>query len=176
MVIILSASYLNDDLKTEFGNIPSAFIPLQNKRLYHWQINLFSKDEKIVLTIPKSYNISYSDLYILNLNNIEIIYVPENLTLGMSVVYVLNFISKYHESIKLLHGDTLYENLPQDYDTYLISETEDNYGWAKSKLKTETKYIYTGYFSFSDIINKRFYLIRNFQRKIENYFIKNKVE
>lgn len=150
MVIILSASYLNDDLKTEFGNIPSAFIPLQNKRLYQWQIDLFSKDEKIVLTVPKSYNISHSDLHILNLNNIEIIYVPENLTLGMSVVYVLNFISKYHESIKLLHGDTFYETLPQDYDTYLISETEDNYGWAKSKLETETKYIYTGYFSFSD--------------------------
>ena len=34
MILITSASYVNQELQNEFGRIPAAFLPLKNKRLY----------------------------------------------------------------------------------------------------------------------------------------------
>lgn len=165
MILIASGAYVNSELQNEFGNIPPSFLPLQNKRLYNWQIKLFDKNEKIFLTLPESFNIPHHDLIFFKTNHIQIIKIPENNNLGMSIVFALNFISNYSESFKLLLGDTLYSDLPKDSDLILIDKIRDNYNWAKAinSLKY-SDHILSGYFSFSN----QSILIKNI---IKNNFI-----
>ncbi|WP_236033205.1 hypothetical protein [Helicobacter turcicus] len=62
MVLITSAKYLDSEFQAEFGKIPPAFLPLGNKRLYEYQIELFSsRNEKIALSLPKSFKIDETD-------------------------------------------------------------------------------------------------------------------
>ncbi len=68
MIIILSAQYVEQDLRAEFGEIPPTFLPVGNKRLYTYQIsNIRSEnpEEKICMTLPKSYQISSWDKQVL---------------------------------------------------------------------------------------------------------------
>ncbi|EAS4986586.1 capsular biosynthesis protein, partial [Salmonella enterica] len=56
MIIILSAQYVDQDLRAEFGEIPPTFLPVGNKRLYSYQIKNIrneNPDEKICMTLPK---------------------------------------------------------------------------------------------------------------------------
>ncbi|EOH3326653.1 capsular biosynthesis protein, partial [Campylobacter jejuni] len=41
MILITSAKYSFSDFTLEFGKIPPSFLPLGNKRLYEYQIELF---------------------------------------------------------------------------------------------------------------------------------------
>jgi hypothetical protein len=165
MILIASGAYVNAELQNEFGNIPPSFLPLQNKRLYNWQIELFDKSEKIFLSLPESFNIPHHDLIFFEANHIQIIKIPENNNLGMSIVFALNFISNYSESLKLLLGDTLYGDLPQESDLILIDQIKDNYNWAKAiNSLTCSDHILSGYFAFSN----QSILIKNI---IKNNFI-----
>ena len=62
MILITSGAYIDSSLASEFGYIPPCMLPVQNKRLYEHQINLirnhFGKDEKVVLSLPKSYSMN----------------------------------------------------------------------------------------------------------------------
>ena len=74
MILITSASYLNHEFHSEFGEIPSAFLPLNGKKIYEYQIkyirNRFGKEE-IFISIPKNYIISKLDSIILKRNRIR---------------------------------------------------------------------------------------------------------
>ena len=67
MLLITSAAYIDQGLKTEFGKIPPSFLPLQNKRLFEHQFKI-SDEKQIHLSVPDSYNISKVDLELLNKN------------------------------------------------------------------------------------------------------------
>ncbi|WP_251821349.1 hypothetical protein [Campylobacter jejuni] len=41
MILITSAKYSSSDFTLEFGKIPPSFLPLGNKRLYEYQMELF---------------------------------------------------------------------------------------------------------------------------------------
>ena len=165
MILIASGAYVNSELQNEFGNIPPSFLPLQNKRLYNWQIGLFDKSEKIFISLPESFNIPHHDLIFFDASNIQVIKIPENYNLGKSIVYALNIISNYNDSFKLLLGDTLFDDLPKKSDIILIDKIKDNYNWAKSfNSFTYSDHILTGYFAFSN----QSILIKNI---IKNNFI-----
>lgn len=148
MILITSASYISSDLISEFGKLPPCMLPLQNKRLYQHQISLFKNDETIVLSLPIDYDIAMYDLQILNENNVKVVKVPNKLSLGESIVYCLNFVANYNEPLRILHGDTLIDKIPDGYDICSISTAEDDYSW--SYVSNKGKYVYAGYFSFSN--------------------------
>jgi hypothetical protein len=173
MILIASGAYVNSEIKNEFGNIPPSFLPLQNKRLYNWQIDLFDKNENIFISLPESYNIPYHDLMFFKVNSIEVVKIPENYTLGMSIVYALNLISKYNEPFKLLLGDTLYDDLPDDLDICLVDKVKDNYNWAKSfNSSIHLNHILSGYFAFSNqsaLLKNIFKNNFNFENGLKSY-------
>ncbi len=150
MFLITSAAYISSDLITEYGKIPPVFLPLQNKRLYEHQLALIGKTESVVLSLPADFEIPKHDKNILDKHQVEIVFVPTNLSLGQSIVYVLNVIGRYNESLKILHGDTLFGNLSQMPDTYFYAKPSDNYSWAISDIVNEEEFVYSGYFSFSN--------------------------
>lgn len=111
MILITSAAYVQGELVTEIGLIPPSFLPIGNKRLYEYQIELIRdsfETEEIFLSIPENYRINLFDKDRLAKLGVSILNVPEGLSLGNSILYCWNATAKYFENLKVLHGDTLF--------------------------------------------------------------------
>ncbi|MCL1056397.1 capsular biosynthesis protein [Shewanella gelidimarina] len=162
MYLITSAAFVATELQSEFGPLPPSFLPVGNKRLFHHQLALIPRNERIILTLPEGFNPSQYDSDSLADRNVELLYLPTRLNLGESVVYALNLLELEHdEALFILHGDTLLDQLSSELDQLGISQVEDNYDWAEynphtarlSKFTPEktlsSELISNGFFSFS---------------------------
>jgi len=162
MVLITSAKYVNPELQAEFGKIPPSFLPLGGKRLYEYQIKLFDTHSKnIVLSIPESFSLTKSDKKKLDLLNVKIISVPDDLTLGESIVYAVNMNLPIDTNLEILHGDTYFKELNTHHNSVSISIVESSYDWTylvqnnklilnlqqNYKLDKLSNHIISGYFN-----------------------------
>lgn len=167
--IIMSAAYVGQELAAEFGLLPPSFLPLGTGRLYDIQVaNLRKnsiKSSPIYLTLPESYTINPYDKHILKEKEVVIVPIPENISLGESLIYAINTINAYNSNICILHGDTILNDIPQEMDIIASYSKGDNYSWAVintnhniiqsletiqfTKNETVNHPIACGYFSFS---------------------------
>ncbi|MBW7953125.1 MAG: capsular biosynthesis protein, partial [Chitinophagaceae bacterium] len=120
MVLISSGAYVEPSLKSEFGLIPPSFLPVRNKRLFVLQKESLHFEEQVYISLPKSFNINIADEKLLIENNVKIIQVPDNLSIGLSIFYSLNKIKERDEPIRILYGDTLIANLPLFNNFYAL--------------------------------------------------------
>lgn len=150
MFLITSAAYVSPALVSEFGKLPPAMLPVQNRRLFEHQLDLVAKSEcgSVFLTLPKGFLPTQIDCEKLKTHNVTIVYVPESFSLGQSVVYALNVIGRYDEPLHILHGDTLFSKLESETDIYAVGQAEDDYPWATTDGESDAQ-IYAGYFAFS---------------------------
>lgn len=131
MILITSAKYLSSDFTLEFGEIPPSFLPLGNKRLYEFQVELFENiKQKIFLSLPKSFCLNKFDQEKLDKLGVELIFVPENLSLGESIVYCLNITCMFDEKLYILHGDTFFKKLSFNDNSLQIASVKENYNWV----------------------------------------------
>jgi hypothetical protein len=166
MLLITSGNYVSDELASEFGRIPPAFVPVGNKRLIYWQLEHATVDEDIFLSIPSDYHPNNLELQKLASLNVTIIKIPSNLSLGESVVYALNTIGIYDQELLLLHGDTIVKDIRKG-DSVCLGETKSAYQW-----EPEGSQVWAGYFSFShtrDLIKAIVLNGYNFVEGIRNY-------
>ena len=159
MIIILSGQYVAQDLRAEFGDIPPAFLPVGNKRLFAYQINNLRKEshqEKIVLTLPKSFNINRWDQKVLDDVDVQIVYVDEAFSLGQAIAFSLA--SKHtsdNENVIIYYGDTLLRSslcISQDKkDVIFTAHAAHNYSWLRmdDDLDGEST-VFCGVLSISD--------------------------
>ena len=148
MILITSAAYINPSLTSELGALPPCMLPVQNKRLYMHQLSLFDgSQEAIYISVPSSYEMPLYDRWILRERGVNIIMVPDRLSLGQSVIYCLNSIGRFNETLYILHGDTLFKELTFVPDSYVVAKAEDNYAWAE--VNNNNQNIYAGFFAFS---------------------------
>ncbi len=166
MILITSAAYLDQEFSSEFGRIPPAFLPVGNRRLYHHQAATLPADERKVLTVPESYAVGEDDEAALEKLGIELLAIPDGLSLGESVVCAINLSGSLPgDALRILHGDTLIDDLPFDeLDAIGLSEVDGSYNWAvytgdpdrllspldDTRLASGAVHIANGYFSFSD--------------------------
>jgi hypothetical protein len=153
MRIITSAAYLSGDLKSEFGSIPPSFLPLKNNRLFFHQVEFFHQvDGPVFLTVPQSFDIDPFDNETIRQEAVEVIRIPDNLSLSSSVLYAVNSINQPAAEVLILHGDTLFETYPQEPDTVYIAYTKDNYNWGNVSLdaNNDKSEVYAGLFYFSN--------------------------
>ncbi len=170
MFLITSAAYISPGLASEFGKLPPSMLPVQNKRLYEHQIRIVPKGEQIVLSLPQSYKLTSYDEIKLKSLNVKLVFVPEGLKLGESVVYVLNVCAQYSQPLRILHGDTLFSQIDEDVDVCAVSNAEDAYDWASVEQHDDK--VYSGYFSFSYqslLIQKITECNYSFIQGVENY-------
>lgn len=165
MILITSAAYVSHGLASEFGKLPPSMLPVQNRRLYWHQLRLLEplKDD-IVLSLPKDFQVDLFDRSILKEHNVNVISVPNNFSLGSSVVYVLNVLGRTTEPLRILHGDTLIDVIPDGLDVMSFSKAEDNYTWANID-KRDRESVLVGYFSFASQTD----LIRNITEQGNNF-------
>lgn len=160
MIFITSAKYVNPELQSEFGKIPPSFLPLGGKRLYEYQAKLFENSrEKIVLSLPESFEISKSDKKKLDFLGVTILQVPDGLSLGESVVYCVNMNLPLDQSLQILHGDTYLENIRMEINSLSVAKVDSNYDWTylaqnnipefeiKNNFKDINNFILCGYFN-----------------------------
>lgn len=162
MLIITSAQYIGAEFRSEFGAIPPSFLPIGNQRLYRHQLNQVEKSIRKILTLPECYKISAYDKTWLNEMQVEVVNIPVGLSLRESLHYCLKTISDPGDHVRILHGDTLIDDI--DYtrlDQVAIAHTDEYYQWAGVK-EVGDKTVFTdhaddrtagmvvsGYFSFS---------------------------
>jgi hypothetical protein len=131
MFLIMSAAYVTQELRSEFGKIPPSFLPLGNRRLFQHQIKSVPAGKKIFLSLPEGFDPDIHDLAWLKAHEISILKIPEGLSLGASLVSALN-LAEYDNNVSLsiLFGDTLLPELPVDENVISISQVESSYHWA----------------------------------------------
>lgn len=166
MLLITSASYIQSELAAELGALPSAFLPVGNKRLIqhildecgHW-------DDRICLSLPEGFDISDFDREALQAHGVELIFISPDISLGDSLLYCLNATLPHEAPLRILHGDTLIKGVDHTrLDVFSIGTTSEFYCWAEyRKQKDDTlgfiaglpnggfnREVLSGYFNFSD--------------------------
>ena len=148
MILITSAKYVTTELQSEFGKIPPSFLPLGGKRLYEYQAKLFNNfNQKVILSIPESFKISKSDRKRLNELNVNILHIPDGLTLGQSIIYAINMNMPLDNTLQILHGDTYFETIGQESNSLEVTRIESSYDWTflaiygESEFKIQNEYI-----------------------------------
>ncbi|MDR3039872.1 MAG: hypothetical protein LBU71_03895 [Acinetobacter pittii] len=163
MFLIMSAAYVDLELQSEFGVLPPSLLPLGNRRLFQHQNNIIPKDSEKYISLPESYQLSNLDKKWLDDNKLNIISVPDGLSLGASLVATLSLIDiAPNDHLQLMFGDTLFTELPAGVDIIALSEVEDSYNWATiddnsnselllshQNLSQQNRQVICGYFSFS---------------------------
>lgn len=164
--LITSGAYINQELAAEFGQLPPVFLPVGTSRLFEHQLAQIGRDLPTFLTLPESYSVAAEDERRLNELGCTIIYVPDGLSLGESVLFALNLIGGADRTLRILHGDTLVKGWSVAHvDQVGVSNSPDGYSWAEAvfddhqlvKLRTVdagglndmAAEIACGYFSFS---------------------------
>ena len=163
MFLIMSAAYVSQELESEFGTIPPAFLPLGNRRLFQHQIECIPSGKSIYLTIPSGYTILPHDEKWLTERGVTLLRITEGLSLGASLVAALTLAdySPQH-SLSILFGDTLFSELPEGDDIISVSQVENSYDWAmvttdnshwldtpEHREQLDHSSVVTGYFKFS---------------------------
>lgn len=155
MIIINSADYVISEFRNEFGSIPPCFLPLGNKKLLSYQIQAlrqyYPDEQNIIVSLPQKYVLSIDERNLIEQLNIQAIFVPEGITLGMALLYVLNtagFAS--NDTLRLLHGDTLLGTMPNEKDCIALARTQDDYAWEQAN-HSDKPLVWCGFFAFSSI-------------------------
>lgn len=152
MIVITSGQYLKLEIQNEVGKLPPAFSFMQNKRLYDFQIKLLKKywkDEKIILSLPESFEIPFSDQAYLNSSEIVIIRCNEELLLGENLS---NIISEFNpRTLKILHGDTFFEELHIDANAIAVSKPVEIADWhAFENNQNNSNLVWAGFFNLDN--------------------------
>ena len=160
LFLITSGAYCNDELTSDFGLLPSSFLPVGHKRLFELQIELLKQFKgRVFISLPDTYNLISRDRSIIVKNNVKIHWTNSNLSLSQSILSFINTLDlNGHSRLFILHGDTLFNKLNFTSDILYYGSTDMFYKWGRFNdynkidfnLDTE-KNVIAGYFSFSDI-------------------------
>ena len=133
-VVILSSAYCNQEFWPEIGKIPPAFLPLGNKRLFEYQIELFQDiDVRKYFTIPNDFNLNEFDRKLLSEAGFSIIRVDPYLSINGALQKVISLVDD--NRLTLLFGDTLVKTLPKEDDYCVISSAKSEYSWGEIALE-----------------------------------------
>ncbi|PCC44090.1 hypothetical protein [Brevibacterium aurantiacum] len=156
MILIPSGQFVQGDLRSEFGDVPPAFLPLGNRPLYVWQIDVLRDsfpDDRIIMSVPETFNLEPSSERELSRLGCDVVKVPSSLSLAESILLVLN-ISGFDPAapLRILHGDTYVPSLPLGKDLIGIASSKDQYEWQFADVNARHSVdIWCGYFSFSNV-------------------------
>src|SRR5450432_2580033 len=113
MTIILSGKYIDGELQFLFGRVPPVSLPLKNKELLHYQLELLKGHADFFITLPNEYNASKDITALLKQYNVSVIKTGAHLNLLQVLLFVVdNFIQRDDESLHILFGDTYFSKIP----------------------------------------------------------------
>lgn len=165
-LLITSGAYVGPDIVAELGLLPPAFLPIGNRRLFHFQLEEFrAASSRIVMSMPEDFELDPFDRRLLDRSKVEIVRSDPKLSLGRSVVHALEAAGLTEGPVQILHGDTVMFGLDAGLpDRVSSGETEDHYRWAQFQLegeeivwiadddlsRTGSRQVLTGWFHLAD--------------------------
>lgn len=153
VTLITSASYIADELAAEFGALPPSFLPVGHNRLYDLQVAILGPG--VHLTLPASFDLGAADAARLQALGVEVLRVPDGLKLGQSVLYALEVIGEAG-AVRILHGDTVINDLPAGEDVLAMGDAPEAYAWGKvPEDDAADTQVLAGYFAFADGVEFR---------------------
>lgn len=167
ILLITSGAFVDGELAAELGNIPPAFLPAHNSRLYELQHDSLAPSfGKVFISLPATYEVPQADLESLKDRNIEVIPVAPDMTLVQSLTAALaHILASGVESgagISVLHGDALISDIDLNvYSGFSVGEVDSEYARAGVHIENElvvaveantlaagSRAVLTGYFAF----------------------------
>ncbi|ENU15170.1 hypothetical protein QUG64_12310 [Acinetobacter lwoffii] len=154
MIIINSAAYVIPEFQSELGAIPPCMLPLGNQKLIQHQVKLLRKfeNERIIVTLPLSYKLTLGEKSLINELDIDTVFIPDNFSLANALIYAINMFESYEKNIRILHGDTLIYDLPNQLDVISVARASTDYNWETviHDLEKSSNLVWAGFFTFSD--------------------------
>ena len=130
--LIMSGAVVGQELAAEFGPLPPSLLPVGAQRLYELQLAQLKHAGPVCLVLPEAFALSPFDRERLAELDVEIVAIPEGLSLGEAVVYALNSLGKGDLPVHILHGDTLIVDPPlHDVDVIVGGLSGGDYSWAE---------------------------------------------
>jgi hypothetical protein len=155
--LITSASYVEAELAAEFGRLPPAFLPVGHKRLYDIQAQLLGPG--VHVSLPESFIIPTADEQRMANTGLNVVRVPDGLSLAESILYAIDMIGTASGAVRLLHGDTIIYDLPEGEDVVSTGDAPDFYEWGAVSSEgpggKPPAPVLSGYFHFADVITLR---------------------
>ena len=175
ILIIPSATLINDDLKQQFGNIPTVLTPINGETILEKLYNQYKDYMDYILVVGKEKSSQIDYLIKSKKLDIKLVEIDEVKDLGYSVLKALDFIKEEVnieaiENIVINLGDTIVEDIDINTldDVVLYSKIEDTARWTifehdgKKIIKIlDKQYVsdedkkhnaFIGVYSFTDII------------------------
>lgn len=176
MILITSGAYLQGEFTNEIGLLPPSFLPIGNKRLYEYQVDFILKSityDDIYISIPESFEINKCDIKKLEELGVNIIRVPDSLSLGDSILFCWNSALKIYDNLLILHGDTLFCNLffAADKDFVSVHKNLGFYRRASLIEKRGVRLIESHWSESDDKVLSGLFFFKN-----PRFFIKSLVE
>jgi hypothetical protein len=132
VILITSATYVENQLRAEIGDIPPAFLPLGNRRLFQHQLDLINRSQSVAISLPEGFAVPPQDAAMLESAGVRLLHPPSSLSLAKSIAWCLACL-KHDGPVEILHGDTLFDELPTEGtppDAVSVVCTADHYDWA----------------------------------------------
>jgi hypothetical protein len=165
-ILITAGAYIGPELIAEFGRLPPSFLPVGNRRLFSLQHEFLKVGAtKLVMSLPMDFMIPKMDQDLIEELGIEIVLVPQGITLAESIFISLEQCGWDVTELSILHGDTVFFDFPYfTPDAIAVGDSHEYYNWAGveqhagrvtkifdklPELKDDTAVI-GGYFNFSD--------------------------
>lgn len=154
MIVINSAAYVVPEFRNEFGSIPPCLLPLGNQKLLQHQVGVLRRftEERIVVSLPLSYELTLDERDLLAALKVEVVAVPDGFALAEALTYVLNIVADEAPGLRLLHGDTLILDLPDALDVVAVGHSSGDYDWesaAPDDGQAIDALVWSGFFAFS---------------------------
>lgn len=168
ILLITAGNYISPDIQVDLGQIPPSFLPLGHKILIEIQNNLFKNEsfDKKIVSLPEDFKLNLFET-----KKIDELGFSIHLSSSKQSLYeLINEIVKTHIEIKrltILHGDTLFNKIPDDFDNESVlytNETSVFYKWFyvnKIREISNKSLVLSGFFSFSDINKLKLSLIKS---------------
>lgn len=124
-------------MEAEFGHLPPTFLPIGNRRLFVRQLEMLAgQNARILLSLPDDFEPDPADVDLLHEMGAEIVAVPSGLSLGESIVYVINVTASSTGPLAVLLGDTLLDGVElSELDVVSTGTTPPSYRWGRVHLQ-----------------------------------------
>lgn len=173
-LLIASGEYVVSELAAEFGQIPPAFLPLGNRRLFERQVeSLGDRYDQLILTVPVDFQIDLADSLWLTSRQVRLIRTAPTIPFIASLKHVLFEGLIGRGSLDVLYGDTLIAPpSPNLTDWLALGRTTNHYKWHVEDCSDGHGYVvWAGMFSFESIDDLKSELLKaeSFDAVVERY-------
>jgi hypothetical protein len=140
--LVMSGAFCKGDVLSEYGPVPSAFLPIGMTPIYSLQLQKFrSVSDRYIITLPHNYALTNHDASILLQNHVEVLTVSPDDTVNEAILAALKK-AKLTGPVRIIFGDTLVEGFSEISDSIVISSSIDYYDWTGAIINEAGKIVF----------------------------------